>query len=53
MRQVIAIIKWPTVYIIVLIKDPLESFKKLLLVTSKPFVNSVNIISLFYRLEGY
>ncbi len=53
MRQVIAIIKWPKVYIIVLIKDPLESFKKLLLVSSKPFVNSVNKVSLIYRLVEY
>ena len=41
-KQVIAIIKWPIVYIRVLIKEPLDSLKNPLLVSNKPFVNSVN-----------
>ena len=38
-----AIMKWPIVYINVLKKEPLESFRKYLLVSNKPFVNSVNL----------
>ena len=42
-KQVMAITKWPMVYTNVLTKEPLESFRKSLLVSNKPFVNSVNL----------
>ena len=45
-KQVMAIMKWPIVYINVLTKEPLESFIKSLLVSNKPFVNSVNLYPL-------
>ena len=42
-KHVMAIAKCPIVYINVLTKEPLESFRKSLLVSNKPFVNSVNL----------
>ena len=45
-KQEIAIMKWPIVYIKVLIKEAFESLRKPLLVSNKPFVNSDNFESL-------
>ena len=41
-KQVMAIMKWPIVYIIVLTKEPFDSLRKSMLVSNKPLVNSVN-----------